>query len=97
MKTAMIRSLVDDVLGSLPKPLTEHVIDDVFHAIEKKPEWWRIYDENVKGLGKTVTNTWLGHWVATAFGKKGIVQVPSRRNSLTLTYSLLAVCRTFLP
>jgi hypothetical protein len=89
MKTLDVKLLVDEVLAQLPKPYTEHVIDDVFFAIESRAEWRQLYDSLCKDLTKTVANNWGGRWVGIALGKVGEKQVPSRRSSLIESYSLL--------
>lgn len=60
MKTLDVKLLVDEVLAQLPKPYTEHVIDDVFFAIESKAEWRHLYDSLCETLTKTVVNNWGG-------------------------------------
>lgn len=89
MRTADVKSLVQEVLDSLPTPYTEHVIDEVFGAIESNPVWRRRYDTQCDALGKTVVNNWGGYWVATALGKTGERQAPSKKSSLIGSYSLL--------
>lgn len=89
MRTSPVKSLVREVLDALPKPYSEHVIDDVFIAIETSPEWMNVYDSICTTLGKTVVNNWAGYWVANALGKVGERQVPSKRSKLITSYSLL--------
>ena len=89
MKTLDVKLLVDEVLAELPKPYTEHVIDDVFFAIESKPEWRRLYESLCDSLTKTVVNIWGGRWVGIALEKVGEKQVPSQKSSLIESYSLL--------
>lgn len=38
---------------------------------------------------KTVTNNWGGYWTATALGKTGMRNTPSRKSSLIGSYSIL--------
>ncbi len=40
----MMRELVEEVLETLPRPLGEDVIDDVFCAIESRSDWPRGYE-----------------------------------------------------
>ncbi|BDB28905.1 hypothetical protein CTP10_R63180 (plasmid) [Cupriavidus sp. P-10] len=89
MKTADVKFLVREVLSILPTPYTEHVIDEVFGAIESNPEWRRRYEIQCAALGKNVVNTWGGYWVANALGKLGERQAQSKRSSLIGSYSLL--------
>lgn len=63
-KTAAVRSLVADALDSLPKPYKEDVIDDVFHAIESRPDLLARYHKECQRLGRVGVNTWGGFWTA---------------------------------
>jgi hypothetical protein len=89
MRTAGIKRLVEEVLASLPKPHTEDVIDDVFHAIEQRADWRQQYDDLSTDLGKTVVNTWGGFWIASSEGRSGVQQVPARKSKLIESYSKL--------
>jgi hypothetical protein len=89
MRTAAIKRLVEDVLASLPKPHTEDVIDDVFHAIEQRPEWRQRYDDISTDLGKLVVNTWGGFWIENSEGRSGVEQVPAKKSTLIQSYSKL--------
>ena len=42
-------------------------------------------------LGKTVVNTWGGWWIGSAEGRTSLQQVPSKKNKLTQSYSVLGV------
>jgi hypothetical protein len=89
MKTSDVKSLALEVLATIPTPYSEHVIDEVFHAIEVEPRWHREYEALCATLGKTTVNTWGGYWVANALGKIGKHQVPSKRSKLIGSYSIL--------
>jgi hypothetical protein len=89
MKTAGVKALVREVLSDLPTPYSEHVIEDVFVAIENSPRWRDEYDALTGSLGKTVVNTWGGFWIANAIGKVGERQMPSKRSTLLGSYSIL--------
>jgi hypothetical protein len=89
MKTADVKLLVREVLSTLPKPHSEHVIDDVFGAIERNRGWLQRYEAQCETLGKPVVNAWGGYWTAHALGKVGERQVPSQKSSLIGSYSLL--------
>jgi hypothetical protein len=89
MRTAEVKLLMREVLATLPKPYSEHVIDDVFGAIERNRGWRQRYESQCDALGKTVVNTWGGYWVANALGKAGEHQVPSKKSSLIGSYSIL--------
>jgi hypothetical protein len=89
MRTSPIKALVREVLEALPKPYSEHVIDEVFCSIERSPEWLAVYDSLCSTFGKTVVNTWGGYWIANALGKVGEHQLPSKMSKLIGSYSLL--------
>jgi hypothetical protein len=89
MKTSGVKAMVREVLETLPTPYNEHVIDDVFHAVELDPKFLSRYHALCDDLGQKVVNNWCGQWVAHALGKIGEVQVPSRRSTLIGSYSLL--------
>ena len=89
MKTSDVKSLVREVLATIPTPYSEHVIDEVFYAIETEPRWRREYEAACATLGKTTVNTWGGYWIANALGKVGEHQVPSKRSKLIGSYSVL--------
>ncbi|WP_454753911.1 hypothetical protein [Cupriavidus necator] len=89
MRTGDVKSLVREVLNTLPKPYSEHIIDEVFSAIERNANWRRRYESQCDALGKAVVNTSGGYWIADALGKLGERQVPSKKSSLIGSYSLL--------
>ena len=89
MKTSDVKSLVQEVLATIPAPYSEHVIDEVFHAIETEPRWYREYETACATLGKTTVNTWGGYWIANALGKVSERQVPCKRSKLISSYSIL--------
>lgn len=89
MKTSGVKSMVMEALDCLQAPYSEHVIDDVFQAIELNSNLLSRYHALCDELGKTVVNNWCGQWVAHALGKTGKVQVQSRRSTLIGSYSVL--------
>jgi hypothetical protein len=89
MRTGRVKELVEEVLYSLPKPHTEDVIDDVFEAIEQRPEWRRQYDDLTHELGKAAVNSWGGFWIAHSERRWGTNQVPARKSKLLDSYSKL--------
>lgn len=70
MKTGDVKLLVEEVLSSLSKPYTEHVIDEVFQAIEQTAAWRLEYDRLCNSLGKALTNNSVGYWVASALSRQ---------------------------
>lgn len=89
MRTADVRTLVRDVLDTMPAPYSHHVIDEVFHAIERDSAWRQRYDSLCAKLGRDVVNNWGGRWVAITLEKAGEQQVSSKKSTLIGSYSLL--------
>jgi hypothetical protein len=89
MKTLQVKILVSEVLNTLPVPYSMHVIDEVMHAIETNPQWLSRYNKLCDELGRHVVNSRCGYWIANVLDKLGEIQVPSRKNTLTESYSLL--------
>ena len=94
MRTAAVKRLVELALASLPKPHTEDVIDDVFSAIERNPDWLKEYQGLCGDLGRTVVNTWGGFWVASSVGRSSVKQVSSEKSKLIDSYSKLSPTKT---
>ena len=88
-KPAGVRTLVADALDSLPKPYTEDVIDDVFYAIESRPDLLARYNKECQRLGKVVVNTWGGFWTANFMDRVGEREVPAKKSTLIGQYSKL--------
>lgn len=96
VKTEGVKILVADVLTAMSQPYSEHVIDEVFAAIEHSLSWRQRYDSLCDELGKDLTNNSVGYWVAAALGKTGKKQVAGTRSSLNGSYSILDTdARTF--
>jgi hypothetical protein len=89
MRMLRLKNLVNEVLPTLPKPHTDAVIEDVFVAIEKNPEWRKSYDEMVYKLGKATVNAWAGFWVSHAEAKVGEERLTAARTTLIESYSRL--------
>ena len=90
MRTAGVKKLMELALASLPLPHGEDVIDDVFCAIEQRPEWRQEYEDLCVELTKTVVNTWGGFWIANHEGRSGDQQVPSKKSTLIGAFSKLS-------
>lgn len=89
MRTAGVKRLMELALASLPLPHGEDVIDDVFCAIEQRPEWRQEYDDLCVELTKSVVNTWGGFWIANHEGRSGEQQVQSKKSTLIGAFSKL--------
>ena len=89
MRTVEVRSLVREVLDTIPAPYSHHVIDEVFAAIEQQPDWRRSYDALCSDLGRDVVNNWGWRWIALALEKVGEQQVSSKKSTLIGSYSIL--------
>jgi hypothetical protein len=88
LRTAGVRDLVSEVLGSVRKPYTEDAIADVFRGIEQNAEWRTRYDDLCRELTKTVVNNWCGVWTERLLGGTAIKQVPIK-GGLSDSYSKL--------
>jgi hypothetical protein len=89
VKTVGVKHLVEQILSQLPRPFDEDVIEDVFLAIEGSPDWFEEYDQLCGSLGKLVTNSAVGMWVAKYVGRTGAQQVVSTRSKIAGSYSKL--------
>jgi hypothetical protein len=89
METTDVRNLVTHALRSLPRPYSEHAIDEVFFAIESNPRWLKEYEGLCLKHTKTVVNTLGGYWIGRTLGKIGRKQVPSKKSALIGSYSVL--------
>jgi len=87
-RTEDVKTLVEEVLASFPKPYSENVTDKVFLAIEANPTWHTAYNVMRNDLGVMVVNQAVGSWTSKAVGRTGDHQVPSR-SKLTESYSKL--------
>jgi hypothetical protein len=90
MRTVRLKLLIEEVLGTIPKPYTEDVIEDVFVAIENNPRWRREYEDLHYNLGKNTVNPWGGFWVAHLTGRVAGEQVSASRSNLIHSYAKLA-------
>src|SRR4051794_15383528 len=84
-RTQGVRSLVEEVLCTLPQPYSEDVIDEVCLAIEGNPQWLTEYRALCNDLRVWVVNNWIGQWVSRAVGRTGDHQVAAQ-SSLIETY-----------
>jgi len=87
-RTQGVRTLVEEVLATLPTPYSEDVIDEVFLAIEANPTWLTDYRVLCNDLGVTVVNQAVGSRTSKAVGRTGNHQVPAR-SKLAKSYSKL--------
>ena len=89
MKTSEVKALVQEVLSGMPRRYSEHVIDEVFFAIEQNQDLLRRYETLSSTLGKHVVNNSVGSWVGKLLDKVGEREVASVRNTLIGAYSIL--------
>ena len=87
-RTEGVRTLVEEVLATLPTPYSEDVVDEVFLAIEANPSWLTAYRVLGNDLGVTVVNQAVGSWTSKAVGRTGDHQVLAR-SKLAESYSKL--------
>jgi len=89
MRMTGTRQLIEDVLATLPKPYTEDVVDDVFHAIEERPEWRRRYDTLVTSLGRKVVEARAAFWIANHVGRSAAGEANAQKSTLIEAYPKL--------
>jgi hypothetical protein len=88
LRTQGVKTLVEEVLRTIPTPHSEDIIDEVCLAIEASPHWLNRYRELCDELGVVVVNNWVGMWVARTVGREGDHQVKAS-SSLIESYSKL--------
>ena len=92
MKTEGVKELVLEVIGSLPRPLDEHVTLAVFIEIEGNPAFLNQYRILCGELRQWVVNNWIGQWTRDTLGATRLAQVSVRgKTTLVKTYSTLRV------
>jgi len=89
MRLTGTRQLVEDVLDTLPKPYTEDTVDEVFHAIENRPEWRRRYDVLVTSLGRKVVEARAAFWIANYVGRSLGDEASAQKSKLVENYPKL--------
>lgn len=89
MQMTAVRRLVEDVLATVPKPYAEDVVDEVFHAIEQRPEWRRRYDELAALLGKKVVDSRAQFWIANYARRSLGDTAPAKKSKLIESYTKL--------
>src|SRR5690242_4848147 len=89
MRLTGTRQLVEDVLDTLSKPYTEDIVDEVFHAIENRPEWRRRYDALVTSLGRKVVETRAAFWIANYVGRSLADEASAQKTKLVESYPKL--------
>ncbi len=94
--TRMVKKVVNDLarkaLTTLPRPLTEDVIDDVLSAIEKSIDV-KQYRNLCEHFGKKTVNQQIGRAVKDALTPEVVGRVKSEKNTLSKTYSKLKFVR----
>ena len=88
MNTSGIKELVSEVLKDLPEPHAEDTIDQVFLAIEKRPEWLKKYEALVARHGKPAVNSLSGWWIARFEERAGDGEAEAK-SKLIASYSRL--------
>ena len=88
-KTESVYELVNEVLGTIPEPYGEKIIEDVFLAIESRATWRTRYNQLVDELSKDVVNNWIGRYAKQVTGLKTVLQVTAIRSKIVGSYSKL--------
>lgn len=90
-KTEGVYLLVAEVLGALPEPYGEDIIEDVCLVIENNPQHYQTYQELSSDLRHWVVNNWIGQYVKKITGKETLREVPAKRSKLITAYTKLSV------
>ncbi len=88
-KTAPIEFLAADVLGRIPRPYSEDVIEDVFLTIEADPSLHARYRALEGEFTKHVVNQMLGVYTKQLTEMETIREVDAHRSQLIKNYSKL--------
>ena len=84
--------LVEEILRTLPRPLTNDVTDDVLYAIENSSRWRTQFDELCSEFSKSTVCKNVGKAVSLALDQpEQDIRCKSRRNSLCGSYTRLHV------
>ncbi len=89
-KTQGVYDLVEEVLGSIPQPYGEDIVEDVCLVIENNQRHYETYQELSVELRQWVVNNWIGQYVKQITGKKSIREVTARRSKLITAYTKLS-------
>lgn len=88
-RTHGVKILVESVLGTIVRPYSEDVTDEVCQAIEAKPEWSSAYRDLCIELNAIEVNKAIGRWVSRAVGRTGQGHQFPAKSSLIESYSKL--------
>ena len=86
---ADVKSLVEEVLATLPEPYTEDVTDDVFCAIERNPRWHRDYEDLCASLTRRVVNQRIGRLNKELLSRTPFQRTRKRTSRLIGSYTKL--------
>ena len=87
-----IREMVEEILRTLPRPLTNDVTDDVLCAVESTPHWRTQFDELCSESSQQTVCQHLGYAVSSALGHPDqLGRIRNPRNGLCDSYTRLDV------
>jgi hypothetical protein len=89
-KTQGVYDLVAEILGTMPAPYGEDVIEDVCVAIETSPGLFVRYQGLCEDLRQWVVNNWIGKYVKERTGKTTIREVQAKKAKIITAYTKLA-------
>ena len=87
--TEGIRLLVEEVYRTMPHPHDEHIIRDVFFAIEENAPWLSRYQQLCGELTSDVVNRWGGRYVKELSGLNSIREVDLEWGYIIRNYTVL--------
>ena len=81
-KTQGVYDLVNEVLGSIPRPYSEDIVDEICLAIENNPSWLKRYHILADEFGVGIVNNRIGHATSNIAGLKSTGIVKASRSKL---------------
>ncbi len=84
-----VGTLVEEVLASLPRPWSKHIIRQVGDAIMNNLRWKSRYDQLVNDHGRAAVNRQIGHSTLQLTGLRNLGTREEAKNSIIDTYTLL--------
>lgn len=84
-----VGALVEEILATLPRPLTEDITLDVANEIRDHRRWRTQYDQLVSQYGKAAVNQQLGRSTLQLTGRRNSGRRKKAINTLIDSYTLL--------
>jgi hypothetical protein len=88
-KTLEVKTLVQDVLCTIPYPYPESIIFDVFKKIKANPDFEKRYHDLVADLSVQTVNPWIGRYTRTMTGLKPLGKSATPHGPFITSYTRL--------